>query len=311
MAGRTHLGRLCLAALVSGALTGCAWVRTVWNESSSGESQELLAQARKAEQAGHTDRAALLLEAASLSNPDDAALHRELARFQIAQGERGEAVAHLRQAIRLDPHDAEGHAALARLFFLQGRLDDAERETGAALRCAPSHREALLLKAALAEQRNRFGLALDTYHRVLCCDEENISARLRVAAIQLRSSRPERAAPLLRSICDDPQATAQQQADARWALGLAYGRNGRWEDAAAALAEASRARPMTADDWYTLAYARFRVGDLAGAQSDLLAALNADPAHTAAVHMAAALRTPSPLDRLAAAPLLAAPAVWQ
>ena len=287
-AGRCVVWFVLIAGLLF--LPGCAWVLALSGES-AGESQRLFDKAKIAEQNGESQKTGLLLQRATEANPDDTEIRRELARWLLEQGAADAALQQLRFAVESSPDDVEALVQMAGILFDEQRDDDIERPLNAALSLNSEHVEALMLQAALAERQGRETLALETYHRVLLHHPEHMAARLRVAQIQVHWERPAQATPMLLAICDCPDATPDQKVEARWALGVAFAQQQRWQDAAQALAAAApQRRHMRADDWYQLAYVRYQTGDHNAAWSDLGTALRFNPHHQDSLVMANVLR---------------------
>jgi len=82
--------------------------------------QELLARAKGATEAGRLDDARAAYEQAIAASPESPFLYRELAAVERKAGQAGIAADHLRQAISMDPGDARAHAALAEILDEQG-----------------------------------------------------------------------------------------------------------------------------------------------------------------------------------------------
>ena len=193
----------------------------------------------------------------------------------------------LRRALLAQPDDPRHFVSLARLLAELGELGQAEDSLDAALRLDPADVEALLLKARLAEHQQQHHTAAELYHRVLACDPRNVPARLRLASLHLEAGVPERAGPLLRAVCQNSTAAPHEVAEARWQLGIAYGLEERWADAAVELAAALRLKPQpTGDELYRFAYARHRGGDAIGAAQVARLALKQDPQHAGAQALA-------------------------
>ncbi|MEX2286580.1 MAG: tetratricopeptide repeat protein [Planctomycetaceae bacterium] len=284
---------LSLAVMFCAAIVGCSWLRTAVNRHQA-EADRLVEQARDAQAKGDAELAVSLLSKAADVNPDDAEIPNQLADVLLAQGRKDDAVAPLRNALEKTPNDATGHARLARLLFDLERFGEAEQSIDVALELDPKLTNALLLKSQLAERNHNDQQALEVCHRVLAAEPENAEAQLRIAGIHLRSSQPDRAAPLLRAICQSTQATAAQKADAYWSLGISYGQQRRWADAASALAAACKNREkVSADEWYRLAYAYFLADDDERASAALSRAFALEPAHAASLAMAEALHATS------------------
>ena len=179
---------------------------------------------------------------------------------------------------------------LARAYLQSSQPSRAAGPLADALEADEQNVEALLLMGQLAELEDRQNDALETYHRILQQQPEHFAAKMRLAAIQLRSKNPEQAAPLLRSICQCPLSTTEQQAQALWMLGLAYGREQRWQDAENALARAIEHRTnVTADDWYRLGFVHYHLQELEAVERDLQRVFALQPQHPGGMALAAAI----------------------
>ena len=252
--------------------------------------RSLADRARQAEDDGDTARARQLLEQARRADPDNAEINRQLAQVLLSEGKADAALAALGDSLTRDPGDHRGRFLLAGILVDRGELDRANAVLDEALSIDPQALDVLLLKGRIAEIEQQDGLALECYHRAVGVEPENIIARLRIAELQIKAERPDRAAPILRSICQSNQASCDQLASARWQLGIVYGRERRWEEAATELAAAIQTRPTThADDWYRVAYAHRMAGNDGAASASLQRALELDPAHPAALALATAL----------------------
>ncbi|MGE0463034.1 MAG: tetratricopeptide repeat protein [Vicinamibacterales bacterium] len=82
--------------------------------------QDLLARAKGATDAGRLDDARVAYEQAIAASPESPFLYRELAAVERRAGQASAAADHLRKALSLDPGDARAHAALGELLEEQG-----------------------------------------------------------------------------------------------------------------------------------------------------------------------------------------------
>ena len=254
------------------------------------ESNKLLEEARLAQSQGELQRAEQLLLQAAEKNPQAPEICRQHAEVLLAAGQIEAAIQKLSQAATLNPDDSRAYTELAELLYLEKRYAEASRPLNAALRLDPVNIPALMLEAKLEEQRQRFELALETYHRILKVDPNNIDAKLRIAALQAYWRKPEKAAPLLRTVLQNPEATLEQRAEASWILGMTYGRDRRWVDAVESLSQAVEHKAkMTADDWYRLAYAAYRSHNVGTLQQALRRSLQTDRQHANTFAMARVL----------------------
>lgn len=281
--------RRLLALLLCFALAGCSWLRGALNRHTV-EAQRLTREAQLAQESGDLERAAMLLSKAIEENPEDSEVRRRLGDVLLANGQKAEAVVQFREALAMSPDDAAGQARLARLLFELDQPDNAEDAVKAALAIEPKNTTALLLKSELADRKHNDSIAMETCHQVLANEPDNAEAQLRIAAILLRSSKPERAASLLRQVCQNSKATEEQVIQAKWSLGIAYGQQKRWDEAADAISVVLDRRPnATADEWYRLAYANYFAGDVDAAARDIARALKQQPDHIDSQALASAL----------------------
>jgi tetratricopeptide (TPR) repeat protein len=255
------------------------------------KSHHLAERARCAEEAGNIPLAAACVDAALKEAPNDPQLHREMARLLIGLHQNQKALAHLEQAVEHSPEDVEANIALAELYVAHHQPALAVQRLDAALHNDPKNTTALLLRAKLAEHLRDPQTAIETYHRVLSADPNHVEARVKLASLQLEQRQPNLSAPLLRSVCQCSRATPAEVAEARWALGIAYGQENRWADALGALATAAEHRAfLSPDDWYRLAYVRGQLGDWEGARRDVYRVLQMNPRHHNAQAMLDVLR---------------------
>jgi tetratricopeptide (TPR) repeat protein len=86
-----------------------------------------LAAARQAAQAGRSDEAIRMYQAAISASPDSPFLYRELGLIEVQRGESERALEHFRRAVELDPSDAASLGQMGRLFEQRDDLAEALR----------------------------------------------------------------------------------------------------------------------------------------------------------------------------------------
>lgn len=309
--------RLTILFLACGGLSGCAWSRFAQNDSLK-ESQLLVTRAQQMEEKGDLEAAKRMLALAAETNPEDADIHRRLAQLQLETGDVHQALERLNRAVKQNPEDTKGLVEISRILVQQNQHPEAFQTIQAVLKLDPNHVDALLLLGDLEQSRNHRESALEAYHRVLAIDSEHVDARLQVALLQIQNGEYDRAAPVLRWICQCPRTDELKRTEANWLLGILYGRQSRWSDAVESLSAAIVKRnSVPADDWYRLAYARFKAGDKFGAARDLKVALQQNPGHVASLAMASSLGYQSAVQAgrivaiQAVAPAVPAPPGWE
>ncbi|MFQ5730817.1 MAG: tetratricopeptide repeat protein [Planctomycetaceae bacterium] len=272
--------------------------------------QAFAEQAAIAEQRRDWQTATRVLAQAVEASPDDADLNGRLAAAQFSAGNRQAAMQSLRRAADLHPGSAEETSALGDLAFRMNDLSLADRMAQRTLEIDADHVDGLMLQARIAERRHRTGEAQAAYHRILESSPENSAAKLQLAIHEIDSGQPDQAAVLLRSVCNGPSTVPGEKAMARRKLGLAYGREGRWKDAARELQRTVAEAPQpTAEDWYQLAVAYRHVDRNDEAQRAALRALQIDGQFQPARKLLSAIERSRPASsaRFASAPRATAP----
>jgi tetratricopeptide (TPR) repeat protein len=274
-----------LALAVGVPLGGCASVRNRLAHRSE-ECTQLCDQARQAREEGREGQADELLQAALKRRPTDSQTQLELAEELWSSGRQLAAADVVAKIVAERPDDAGAALRLAKMEYEIGRTAAAESALRLAMLNDPENPDALRLKAEMAQKRGDADTALATYLQLAQIVPDDLDAQLAMATIYIRRGHADRAAPVLRTVLQHPQATRPQRHDAEWQLGICYAQAERWHDAADALQNAIAHGQPTADDWYRVAYAQSRSGDRSGAQGSLGQALALSPNHLGALDLA-------------------------
>ena len=287
-------------ALVAGlACAGCARQQsTVTARSETAE--RLSAEARQAKVRGDSQSAEHLLTEAVERNPGDCETRLELSEMLLAHGSTQAAVVHLQKLVDQNPDDPRSYVGLAEAMYVQRNLAEADRLVAKALELDPRQTRGLLLRGKIEQSRGDDELALVDYYEILTCEPDHIEATMLVARLHLRHGDGRLAAPLLRSVVESPEQETHLRTSAQWLLGRCYSQDGRWSDAALALAAGISSRRGTPDDWLELADACWCGGDLQQAQSAVEQALRRAPGNTRALALRAALDDDVRVTRLPA-----------
>jgi tetratricopeptide (TPR) repeat protein len=272
--------------VVVGALGACSTQRqTTTGRSETAE--KLSEQARQARDRGDSKSAEYLLTAAVDRNPADCETRLELSELLLAHGSCETAIAHLKRLIAQNPDDPRGYVGLAEALYLLRELEDAEYYLDRALDLEPRHTRGLLLRGKIDQARRHTARALEDYYRVLGFEPDNGEAKMLIAELHLQQNEGQLAAPLLRSIIESGDPGLRPRA--QWLLGQCYRAEGRWSDAARAFEAGIAGRGESASDWYDLADACWRAGDLRGADQALAHSLQLAPASAPALALRARL----------------------
>ena len=260
---------------------GCAHQQpTVTARSQTAE--RLSAEARQAKVRGDSQSAEHLLTEAVDRNPGDCETRLELSEMLLAHGNSEAAIVHLQKLVDQNPDDPRSYVGLAEAMYMRRNLTDADRLVAQALELDPRQTRGLLLRGKIEQARGNDDRALRDFHELLGCEPDHVEATMLVARLYLRHGDGRAAAPLLREIVDSPEQDARLRASAQWLLGRCYAQDGRWSDAALALAAGISSRRGTTNDWLELADACSRGGDSRQAHAAVEQALRRAPTDTRA-----------------------------
>lgn len=199
-------------------------------------------------------RAESLLETAVKSCPADVDSRRHYAEVLWKRGEKMQAVAQIKEALRLSPGDVPLSVAAGTMVLELGLLDDADSMAAQAVALAPRSANAWQLHGQVALARGRPEEALADFQRSLALEPDNKTVLLDTAEVYRRLNRPRRALSTL--------AVLEEQ----------YGIDGPPSNVLAlqGLAQEALGRPEDALDCYRRAMAR---GDLPEGLAARMAAL--------------------------------------
>lgn len=239
---------------------GCAWLE-VNAQKQALEAQDLVQRGRQARDQEQMDRASELLTGAVSANPKDSDAHRELAIVLHQQDRSDEALEHLRFATELEPQDVLNWVSLAEILKDRGEFNRMQQPLAVALSIDPMNLKALWLSAELAERHQRDQQALELCLRIRSLAPNHVDASLLMADIYLKRRQSDRAAPLLRHLLERGTLDSVVAAESQWKLGVAYGVDRRWNDAATELENSLiRGKLYSPDDLYRIAYAHYQAG---------------------------------------------------
>jgi Flp pilus assembly protein TadD len=204
---------------------------------------------------GPGDQRAVLQEALMRhrleNDPENAAAHFNLGVLLLGRKESAEAAGHLQETVRLDPTQPMAWNDLGAALEAEGKLGEALEQFRHALRIEPDYTSARFnLANGLASQGN-LDEAATHYRQVMAAEPGDASARGQLTAVLVRS-------------------------------GKAAVAEGRLGNAAEIFRELVGLRPDDADLRNNFGIILARMGDLPGAAQQFEAALQTNPAHTAA-----------------------------
>ncbi len=124
------------------------------------------------------------------ADPDNAALHRDVAALYVTAGRTAAAVRRYRRALELDPESATAHYNLATLLAAEGALDEALRHFRRAVALRPGHAAAHNNLGAVLKALGRLAEAAPHFERAVALDEDNAAAHGNLASALASAGRP-------------------------------------------------------------------------------------------------------------------------
>jgi tetratricopeptide (TPR) repeat protein len=178
----------------------------------------------------------------------DATTDNYVARFNLAfvleaRGDTAEAVAQLRETVRIRPYFATAHAELGQLLARQGQPEEALEELQAAVKLKPESADAHFRLGSVLGTLGRAGDAAAEFSQAIRLQPENADAHYNLGiALAQGDKLPEAVRELSATVGLKPE-----DADARFNLGIVLARSGRLDDAIAQFSEAVRIKPDFAE----------------------------------------------------------------
>lgn len=270
--------RVVTTGLVAAAMfcaDGCQWKGK--KEATHRETTRLVDQAHDAAQQGDVGRAEQLLAAAVEADPTDCEIRLQLSELLQEHGSLPGAIAHLEEAIDQSPDDPRAHVLLSQILFEQKQYDAADAHAKRALEIDPHLVQAHLLHGQIEGQRGDGESATASFFEALSIDPHESKSRFLAARQLYMNGSGDQAAPMLRRLIEESPICGEHAGETWWLLGRCYADQGRWRDAAQAMASGIELREASGTDWRELALVQYRAGEMQAARSSLALALKLAP----------------------------------
>jgi tetratricopeptide (TPR) repeat protein len=189
--------------------------------------------------AGRTEQAAAVLDAALILEPDSAVLQDGMGYVLYKQGDAASAAEHFRRAVELDSELASARYNLGAALLAQSQVQQAIPHLEAAVDLDPGHAAAFLTLGDAYLAAGQRAEAASAYQRAWSLDPALLEARARWAALVLDQGRLEDA----RRAWLDVVSQQPHQPDALLGLGAASWMEGRPAAALVQLQSAQKANP--------------------------------------------------------------------
>ena len=203
-----------------------------------------------------------------------------------------EAVEVLQQAMKKNPESIDLHVQLARAQFEVGKPLQAQVTLNNALNLDPENREAIMSLAEIATSQKQFSLQGELYHRALSVDPDYLPAQILLSKWYIEQNKDEQAEILLRSILIHPEATSAEITDAKWNIGILYGKQRQWNDSISILTSVvDQKENIHSRDWYRIAYACYQNNQIPECREYLSKALELNRSDANAIDLQKRIKT--------------------
>jgi tetratricopeptide (TPR) repeat protein len=278
--------RLLLAAALCSVSGGCQLIgRERPIPKQMAESRRLSQQGISSLDRGEWDQGEGLLLQAVKACPTDAEPHRHYAEALWHRGAGEQALAQMREAIRLSGEDPSLAVRLGEMCFELGRQDEAGHLADEAIDASPHLASAWALRGRIAGSKGQISEALADVYRGLEYQHDDKSLLYLAAEFHRLQGRPDRALGVLEAL-RDCYAAGDEPQRVLYLQGLALAALTRYDDAVDAYnAALDRERP-SAEIYCCLADAQFRAHRPAPAWVALQQALTLEPNHAPSLELA-------------------------
>ena len=225
---------------------------------------------------GEWDKAEPLLAQAIKACPTDAEPHRHYAEVLWHRGARDEALAQMREAMRLSVEDPALVVRVGEMCLELGRQDEAATLAEDAIDLSPRMAAAWALRGEVDQAKGHIDEALADMHRGLEYQHDDKKLLLLTAELYRRQGRPERALGVLDALRDTYE-TGEEPQCVLYLQGLAFNALARYDDAVEVYRLALERDHPSAELYYRLAEAQLAAGRTAPANSAIQQALALEP----------------------------------
>ncbi len=234
---------------------------------------------------GEWDKGEALLLQAIKTCPTDAEPRRHYAEALWHRGAGEQAVAQMREAIRLSGEDPSVAVRLGEMCFEMGRQDEAAKMADDAIAASPHLASAWALRGQIAGAKGQTDEALADVYRGLEYQHDDKNLLYLAAEFHRAQGRPDRALGVLEALRDCYPAGDEPQR-VLYLQGLAFAALARYDDAVDSYnAALDRERP-SAEIYCCLAQAQFMAHRPAPAWVALQQALTLEPNHAPSLALA-------------------------
>lgn len=270
---RLHFAKLLLGLVVfgagQGAFVGCRTLRATLPDGRLVKARQLSLRGADLLRRSRYDDAQTLFDEAIRSCPTDERAHWGIATTHWENGKRPEAIAHMREAVRLSGSNPEFIIRLGEMYLAEGDAEGAEAQAQQVLQ---SHRDRADAWALLGDSQSRSSQpseAIESYHRALLIQPDYPQVQLSVAELYRRIGRPNRSLATLDRMVDmHPTSCVHGETQLLRALALIDLQ--RRDEAVVALQSVGQGLPLNKPERHIdLVNAQYQLGELVEARISL------------------------------------------
>jgi tetratricopeptide (TPR) repeat protein len=283
---RSNFVKLLLGLIVfgagQGASVGCRTLRANLPDSRLVKARQLSLRGADLLRRSRYNDAQTLFDEAIRSCPTDERAHWGIATTHWENGKRTEAIAHMREAVRLSGSNPEFIIRLGEMYLAEGDAAGAAAQAEQVLQGHRDRADAWALLGDSQSRSNQISEAIESYHRALLIQPDYPQVQLSVAELYRRIGRPNRSlATLDRMVDTHPTSCFHGETQLMRALALVDLH--RRDEAVLALQSVGQSLPPNKPERHLdLVQAQYQLGELVEARISLGRFKQQFPDHTGA-----------------------------
>ncbi len=286
---RIQFGKLLLGVTIlgvwQGSLVGCRTLRGTLPDNRLVRARQLSLRGADLLRRSRFEDAQVLFNEAIHHCPTDERAHWGYASTLWENGKRPEAIAHMKEAVRLSGSNPEFMIRLGEMYLAEGDAAGALQQAEQVLQAHRDRSDAWALQGDSQARSNRPFDAIESYHRAMLLQPDYPHVQLSVAELYRKSGRPNRSLATLDRMVDMHPSTCDR-GETQLLRALALIDLDRRDEAVLSLKSVGDSLPLSNPQRHIeLVQAQYQLGELVEARMSLGRLMQLFPDHSGAMQL--------------------------